>query len=88
MKNYILADILRQLEKLDDFEEFASPHEAYAVMQQGLEDIWSQIKLSKGYTQETYRLVCKLAALSIRYGLDITFFTQKLGGEDAQELPS
>lgn len=50
--------------------KFASPHEAYAVLKEELEETWDEIKANN--TQRARKEMVQVAAMAIRFLLDVS----------------
>jgi hypothetical protein len=56
----------------EKFGVFASPHEGYAIIKEELDELWDDIKANRGYEFAAEREAIQVAAMAIRYLLDIS----------------
>ena len=58
---------------LNKFPSFNSPHEGYAVIREELErELWTHVCENTGHTKEARDEAIQIAAMAIRYCLDLT----------------
>jgi hypothetical protein len=56
---------------VDKFPPFNSPHEAWAVIKEELDELWVEVKANNGQTHEARTEALQVAAMAVRYMLDI-----------------
>jgi hypothetical protein len=49
---------------------FNSAHEAYAVLLEEVDELWDDIKVNKGYSQEAMLEAMQVSAMAMRYLID------------------
>lgn len=70
---HVLDRITREIEKArSKFNPFNSPHEGYAVIAEELEELWHHAKANEGRSDEAMVEAIQVAAMSIRYVLDLS----------------
>lgn len=52
---------------------FNSPHEAYSVILEEMDELWTEIKSNKGRNEEAMNEAKQIAAMAIRYILDLKY---------------
>lgn len=55
---------------VEEHGSFNSPHEAYAVLLEEVDELWAEIKAGKGETHRGVSEAVQIAAMAIRYLLD------------------
>ena len=51
--------------------QFASPHEGYAIIQEEVDELWEDIKKNKGTQPHAIIEAKQVAAMGVRYMMDI-----------------
>lgn len=64
----VRAEVLRAEQK---FPPFASAHEGYAVLKEEVDELWDEVKANKGYTSHAMVEAIQVAAMGLRYVLDL-----------------
>ena len=54
-----------------EFGNFNSPHEGYAVMLEEVEELWDEIKASKGTNDRILTEAVQVAAMAVRFLVDL-----------------
>ena len=54
------------------FQDFNSPHEGYAVIAEELDELWQHVKENTGRGDEARTEAIQIAAMALRYALDLT----------------
>lgn len=54
------------------FADFNSPHEGYAVIREELDELWDHCKANTGRSVEAREEAIQIAAMALRYALDLT----------------
>lgn len=54
------------------FGPFHNVHEGYAVILEELDELWTDIKNNAGATAKARAEACQVAAMAIRYMMDLT----------------
>lgn len=62
------AEVLRAMEK---HAPMHSPHEGYAVIQEEVDELWDRVKIDKGHDYDSHVEALQIAAMGLRYALDI-----------------
>lgn len=55
----------------DKFAPFNSPHEAWAVIKEELDELWEHCKANNGRSHEARMEAKQIAAMAVRYMLDL-----------------
>lgn len=71
-------------EAINKFPPFASPHEGYAIIKEEVDELWDDIKANKG--KETEEII-QVAAMAVRYILDLQRMSKGLHGSDRKDEP-
>ena len=53
------------------FAPFASPHEAWAVIREEVDELWERVKANDGRGTEARDEATQVAAMAVRYLLDV-----------------
>jgi len=68
----IMADVILALERsVAKHAPMHSPHEGHSVIREEFEELWEHVKADTGHTREAYREALQLAAMAVRYALDL-----------------
>ena len=68
----LLAEVEVELYKaVRKFDPFNSPHEGYAVILEELEELWEHAKANTGRSPEARAEAIQVAAMALRYVLDV-----------------
>lgn len=59
------------LRATDKFPSFNSPHEAWAVIKEEMDELWEHCRADTGWTVEAHKEAIQVAAMALRYVLDI-----------------
>lgn len=59
-----------------EFGPFASPHEGYAILEEELDELWEEIKANRGRSPEARAEAMQVAAMAVRYMIDIPLDAQ------------
>ena len=71
-KNAALALVLDELERaVEQHKPFNSPHEAYAVILEELEELWVEVKANNGRGHRGVSEAVQTAAMAMRYLVDL-----------------
>lgn len=65
----VRSELLGAMER---FAPFNSPHEGCAVIREELEELWEHAKANTGRDYEAYVEARQIAAMAVRYMLDLT----------------
>jgi hypothetical protein len=52
-----------------EFADFASPHEGYAIILEELDELWDEVRLKTGTAASRYKEAKQTAAMAIRFML-------------------
>ena len=73
-----LEEIHRELSfAMKNNPPFNSAHEGYAVLLEEVDELWQDIKADKGYQREAYLEAKQIAAMALRYMIDISLNHKK-----------
>jgi hypothetical protein len=67
--SFLTAEVERARSKFSDFN---SPHEGWAVIREELDELWDHVKANTGGTVEAREEAIQIAAMALRYALDLT----------------
>lgn len=67
--NEVIAELERATEK---FGSFKSSHEGYCVLLEEVDELWDEVKANRGRTADARSEAIQIAAMAIRYVLDIS----------------
>ncbi len=56
-----------------------SPHEGYAVLQEEADELWDEVKEDRGRAPSAMKEAVQVAAMGVRYVMDLGSFRQKEG---------
>lgn len=57
---------------LERWPSFNSPHEAKAVIEEELDELWVEVKANRGRTPEAMAEAVQVAAMALRYLVDLS----------------
>jgi len=67
--NQVIKELERTTEK---FGSFKSAHEGYCVLLEEVDELWDEVKTNQGYTMGARQEAIQIAAMAMRYILDIS----------------
>lgn len=68
----LLAEVGAELASaLLKFPSLTSPHEGKAVIEEELDELWEHVKANTGRTTEARQEAIQVAAMALRYALDL-----------------
>lgn len=68
----IANQVIKELEHATEkFGSFKSAHEGYCVLLEEVDELWDEIKANRGYTMGARQEAIQIAAMAMRYVLDI-----------------
>jgi len=69
----LLEDVARELGRAcAKFAPMHGPHEGYAVILEELDELWHHVKDNTGRSAEARAEAIQVAAMALRYALDVT----------------
>lgn len=75
------GEILRAMRK---HAPMHSPHEGHSVIREELEELWQHVMADTGRTRAAKKEALQIAAMGLRYALDITTDEAMKAAEDAE----
>lgn len=75
------------LRALDRFPAFNSPHEGKAVIEEELEELWEHCRANTGRSPEAMKEAIQVAAMAVRYVLDLASAPPAVSPENTEETP-
>lgn len=68
----VLSDVRAEIERaIRKHRPMNSPHEAYAVIQEEVDELWDDVKADKGRESCARKEAIQIAAMGVRYATDI-----------------
>jgi hypothetical protein len=69
------------------FGPFNNPHEGYAVILEELDELWDEIKANLGNGHEAFNEARQIAAMALRYMVDLCYIPQDVWDNWAPLVP-
>lgn len=66
--SHVRAEVERAIRK---HQPYASAHEAWAVLREEVDELWDEVKADAGYTHAAFDEAHQVAAVAVRYVLDL-----------------
>lgn len=68
----VLAEVRAEVERaITKHRAWSSAHEGYAVLQEGADELWDEVKADRGYTADAMKEAIQVAAMGVRYVVDL-----------------